>query len=64
MTEPNAGSDVAAIQTAAARDGDEYVVNGRKLFITNGRNCHAALVMVKTDPEARPAHRGHKRAGG
>lgn len=58
MTEPNAGSDVAAIQTVAVRDGDEYVVNGRKLFITNGRNCHAALVMVKTDPDVRPAHRG------
>ena len=58
MTEPNAGSDVAAIQTVAVRDGDEYVVNGRKLFITNGRNCHAALVMVKTDPDALPAHRG------
>ena len=58
MTEPNAGSDVAAIQTVAIRDGDEYVVNGRKMFITNGRNCHAALLMVKTDPEAAPAHRG------
>ncbi len=58
MTEPEAGSDVAAIQTVAVRDGDEYVVNGRKLFITNGRNCHAALVMVKTDIDARPAHRG------
>ena len=58
LTDPNAGSDVAAIQTVAARDGDEYVVNGRKLFITNGRNCHAALVMVKTDPEASPAHPG------
>ena len=58
MTEPEAGSDVGAIQTVAVRDGDEYVVNGRKLFITNGRNCHAALVMVKTDLGARPAHRG------
>ena len=58
MTEPNAGSDVAAIQTVAVREGDEYVVNGRKLFITNGRHCHAALVMVKTDPDAQPAHRG------
>ena len=58
LTEPNAGSDAAAIQTTASRYGDEYVVNGRKLFITNGRNCHAALVMVKTDPDATPAHRG------
>ena len=58
MTEPNAGSDVAAIETVADRDGDEYVVNGRKLFITNGRHCHAALVMVKTDVDASPAYRG------
>ena len=58
LTEPNAGSDVAAIETVAAHDGDEYVVNGRKLFITNGRNCHAALIMAKTDPDAAPAHRG------
>ena len=58
MTEPEAGSDVGAIQTVAVRDGYEYVVNGRKLFISNGRNCHAALVMVKTDVDARPAHRG------
>ena len=58
MTEPNAGSDVAAIQTVAVREGDEYVVNGRKLFITNGRHCHAALVMVKTDMDASPAYRG------
>ena len=58
LTEPNAGSDVAAIQTTASRDGDEYVVNGQKIFITNGRNCHAALVMVKTDPDATPAHQG------
>ena len=58
MTEPNAGSDVTSIQTLAVREGEEYVVNGRKLFITNGRNCHAALVMVKTDQGATPAHRG------
>ncbi len=58
LTEPNAGSDVAAIETVAAHDGGEYVVNGRKLFITNGRNCHAALIMAKTDPDAAPAHRG------
>ncbi len=58
MTEPNAGSDVAAIETVAVREEGEYVVNGSKMFITNGRNCHAALVMVKTDPNAQPAHRG------
>ena len=39
MTEANAGSDVAALETSAVRDGDEYVVNGRKQFITNGRYC-------------------------
>ena len=61
MTEPNAGSDVAAIQTVAVREGDEYVVNGRKLFITNGRHCHAALGHGQDGPgrSARPS--GHQR---
>src|SRR6201987_1181545 len=55
ITEPDAGSDVAGIQTVARRDGDHYIVNGRKLFITNGARCHWALVVTKTDRE-----RGHK----
>ena len=58
MTEANAGSDVAAIETSAVRDGDEYVVNGRKQFITNGRYCDVVLLMAKTNPDAQPRHRG------
>ena len=58
MTEANAGSDVAAIQTSAVRGGDEYVVNGRKQFITNGRYCDVALLMAKTNLETQPPHRG------
>ena len=58
MTEANAGSDVAALETSAIRDGAEYVVNGRKQFITNGRYCDVALVMAKTNPDVQPPHRG------
>ena len=58
MTEANAGSDVAALETSAIRDGAEYVVNGRKQFITNGRYCDVALLMAKTNPAAQPPHRG------
>ncbi|HZK74480.1 MAG TPA: acyl-CoA dehydrogenase family protein [Clostridia bacterium] len=54
ITEPDAGSDVAGITTVARRDGDDFVVNGRKIFITNGARCHWALVVAKTDRE-----RGH-----
>jgi len=54
ITEPDAGSDVAAITTVARRDGDHFVVNGRKIFITNGARCHWALVVAKGDRE-----RGH-----
>jgi alkylation response protein AidB-like acyl-CoA dehydrogenase len=54
ITEPDAGSDVAGITTVARRDGDQFVVNGRKIFITNGARCHWALVVTKTDHE-----RGH-----
>jgi alkylation response protein AidB-like acyl-CoA dehydrogenase len=56
MTEPGTGSDLAAIRTTAIRDGDSYVVNGAKTFITNGLNCDLAIVAVKTDPAER--HRG------
>jgi citronellyl-CoA dehydrogenase len=55
ITEPDAGSDVAGITTVARRDGDHFIVNGRKIFITNGARCHWALVVTKTDRE-----RGHK----
>ena len=54
ITEPDAGSDVAGIKTTARRDGDHFVVDGRKIFITNGARCHWALVVTKTDRE-----RGH-----
>ena len=52
MTEPGAGSDVAAIGTTAVRDGDHYVVDGAKTFITNGLNADLVLTAVKTDPAA------------
>ena len=55
ITEPDAGSDVAGIKTVARREGDHYVVNGRKIFITNGARCHWALVVTKAEHE-----RGHK----
>jgi acyl-CoA dehydrogenase len=58
MTEPGAGSDLANIQTKAIRDGDHYVVNGAKTFISLGQLGGAYIVAVKTDPSARPAHRG------
>jgi len=53
MTEPAAGSDLAAIATTAERDGDHYVVNGSKTFITNGINADLVIVAVKTDPSQR-----------
>lgn len=56
ITEPDAGSDVAAIRTRATRDGDEWVVNGTKLYITNGVRADFLTCVVKTDTEA--AHRG------
>ena len=52
MTEPGTGSDLAAVQTTAIRDGDEYVVNGSKTFITNGGHADRVLVVAKTDPKA------------
>lgn len=58
MTEPNAGSDLAGIQTTAIKDGDDYVINGEKTFITNGSIADLIIVVCKTDPNANPAHRG------
>jgi alkylation response protein AidB-like acyl-CoA dehydrogenase len=52
ITEPNAGSDVAAIQTTAVRDGDDWVINGSKIFITNGVRADFCLLVTRTD---RPA---------
>ncbi len=56
MTEPAAGSDLAGIRTTAVRDGDHYIVNGQKTFITNGINSDLVVTVVKTNPEAR--HKG------
>jgi alkylation response protein AidB-like acyl-CoA dehydrogenase len=53
MTEPGTGSDLAGIATTAVRDGDEYVVNGSKTFITNGINSDLVIVVAKTDPTQR-----------
>jgi alkylation response protein AidB-like acyl-CoA dehydrogenase len=52
ITEPDAGSDVAGIKTRAVRDGDEYVINGSKTYITNGHRADAIVLVTKTDPEA------------
>src|SRR3984885_4062550 len=55
MTEPEMGSDLAGLRTTALRDGDVYVVNGSKTFITNGINADLVIVAVKTDPSERHA---------
>jgi citronellyl-CoA dehydrogenase len=52
VSEPNAGSDVAGIQTWAKRDGDDWIVNGSKTYITNGTRCDFVTLLVKTNPEA------------
>ena len=52
MTEPGTGSDLQGIKTRAVRDGDEYVINGSKTFITNGAQCDFIVVAAKTDPDA------------
>jgi alkylation response protein AidB-like acyl-CoA dehydrogenase len=58
ITEPDAGTDVQAISTRAVRDGEEYVLNGTKTLITNGRHGGLFGVVSKTDPGASPAYRG------
>ena len=52
MSEPGAGSDLKAIRTSAVRQGDEYVINGSKTFISHGLNCDLIVVVAKTDPAA------------
>jgi alkylation response protein AidB-like acyl-CoA dehydrogenase len=52
MTEPGAGSDLQGVRTTAVRQGDHYVLNGQKTFITNGINADLVVVVAKTDPEA------------
>jgi butyryl-CoA dehydrogenase len=58
MTEPHAGSDVQSIRTRAVRDGDDYVITGRKMWATNGLRSGAIMLLAVTDPEAEPRHRG------
>ena len=58
LTEPNAGTDVQSIETTAVRDGEEYVINGTKMFITNGRHGDTFALLTKTNREADPPHRG------
>ena len=58
LSEPNAGTDLQAITTVARRDGDAYVIDGSKMWVTNGRRAQVFLVLAKTDPAATPAHRG------
>jgi alkylation response protein AidB-like acyl-CoA dehydrogenase len=57
FTEPNAGSDLASLQTAAVRDGDDYILNGSKIFITWAHLATHGYLLARTDPDA-PKHRG------
>jgi len=58
LTEPDAGTDLQGIKTRARRDGDSYVLNGSKMWITNGLHGSLYAVLTKTDPDAKPAHQG------
>ena len=58
LTEPDCGTDLQAIRTRAVRKKDGYVINGEKMWITNSVKGNVLAVLVKTDPEARPAHKG------
>lgn len=58
MTEPGTGSDLANVQTKAIRQGDSYVLNGAKTFISNGQIGDLFIVVAKTDPSANPPHKG------
>jgi alkylation response protein AidB-like acyl-CoA dehydrogenase len=58
LTEPSGGSDLQAIRTTARRDGASWVVNGSKTWISNARRSGLVALLVKTDPEATPAHKG------
>ncbi|WP_413230952.1 acyl-CoA dehydrogenase family protein [Mycobacteroides abscessus] len=51
MTEPGTGSDLQGIKTRAVKDGDHYILNGAKTFITNGINADLVIVVAQTDPE-------------
>jgi alkylation response protein AidB-like acyl-CoA dehydrogenase len=58
MTEPHAGSDVQAIRSRARRDGDGWVIDGQKMWVTNGLRAGMVMLLAVTDPDARPRHRG------
>jgi len=58
LTEPDAGTDLQSIRMVAQRDGDDYVLNGTKTWISNGIKGNCLAVLTKTDPQASPAHRG------
>lgn len=58
LTEPNAGTDLQAIRTTAVRDGDHYVINGTKTWISNALNGSCFALLVKTDPAAEPRYKG------
>ena len=58
LTEPDAGTDLGGIRTRAVRDGDDYVVNGTKTWISNGIEGNCCAVLVRTDPKAQPARKG------
>ncbi len=69
LTEPDCGTDLQAVRTTAIRDGDDYLINGRKTWITNSLHGSCVALLVKTDPRATPPHKGmslflaEKRAG-
>jgi alkylation response protein AidB-like acyl-CoA dehydrogenase len=58
MTEPHCGSDVQAIRSVAVRDGDDYLITGQKMWVTNGLRSGVVATLVKTDPDASPAYTG------
>jgi alkylation response protein AidB-like acyl-CoA dehydrogenase len=58
LTEPQGGSDLQSIRTTARREGDDYVINGSKMWITNARRSQLIGLLCKTDPAAEPSHRG------
>ena len=58
ITEPHAGSDVQAIRTRARRDGDDWVIDGQKMWVTNGLRSSMVMLLAVTDPDAQPRHRG------
>ncbi|MFB6440794.1 acyl-CoA dehydrogenase family protein [Streptomyces sp. NPDC056411] len=58
LTEPDGGSDLQALRTVARKDEDGYLINGAKTWITNSRRSQLIALLCKTDPDARPAHRG------